>query len=71
MTAVPLKTECEKITFVCVCVHLSVSVVVDVTGRDHMTNGIGLHGHFLLNQQRQIHNLETENDRKEQRRQIL
>lgn len=54
---VPLKTYVR----VCVCTHLRVSVVVDVAGRDHMTDGIGLHCHFLLNQQRQIHNLEKGN----------
>lgn len=48
------------------CVYLSVSVVVDVAGRDHMTNGIGLRGHFLLHQQRQIHNLGKESGGKKQ-----
>ena len=43
---------------VCVCVYLCVSVVVDVAGRDHVTDGICLRCHFLLHQQRQIHNLE-------------
>lgn len=40
--------------------HLWVRVVVDVAGRDHVTDWVGLHGHFLLHQQRQIHNLGTE-----------
>lgn len=41
----------------CVSVYLSVSVVVDVAGRDHVTDGISFRCHFLLYQERQIHNL--------------
>ena len=50
---------------VCVCVYLSVCVVVDVAGRDHMTDGICLRSHFLFYQQRQIHNLEEKQDVRE------
>lgn len=35
-----------------VCTHLSMSVILNVAGRDHMTDGIGLHSHFLLHQKR-------------------
>lgn len=35
-------------------------VVVDVAGRDHMTDRISLRCHFLFYQQRQIHDLENE-----------
>lgn len=41
-------------------VNLSVCVVVDVVSRDHMADGVRLCRHFLLHQQRQIYNLETE-----------
>lgn len=47
-----LITVQKQIELVCVSAHLSVSVVVNVAGRDHMTDGTGLHGHFLLHQQR-------------------
>lgn len=40
-----------------VCMHLSMCVVVDVAGRDHMTDWISLCCHFLLHQERQIHDL--------------
>lgn len=65
MSVVPLKSsEFEETNpvFVRVWVHLCVCVVVDVAGGDHMTYWIGLYSHFLLNQQRQIHNLETDSD---------
>lgn len=68
MSVVPLKaSECEEINpvIVHVWVHLCVCVVVDVAGGDHMTYWIGLHGHFLLNQERQIHNLEIDSNWKQ------
>lgn len=47
-----------------VCIYLNVCVVVDVAGRDHVTDGVTLGCHFLFHQQRQVHNLEKETRRK-------
>lgn len=41
----------------CENAYLGVCVVLDITGRDQVTDGIRFSGHFLFDQQRQIHNL--------------